>query len=139
VWKRRFFVLQAGYLFRFASPTGRAKGTPVPVESALIEELDEDDEESGGRPCIRVGTLRAMYVLAAPTREAAGAWAADLRAAKDQASGNCLSGRRAGAPGGRAGGQRWHSVPLTSRQDAVSSLPLPPGDQGVHGACPEAS
>ena len=103
-WKRRFFVMRGGYLFKFASDkrTARPKGTPIPLADAYIDAAaattgnDDggDDEEalaaaaSAGmdladhRRTILISTIRKEYTLRAETVARRDEWIRRLRHAK---------------------------------------------------------
>ena len=83
VWKRRFFVMRGGYLFKFVSDkrTARPKGTPIPLIDAYIDAAagDEDGEHAiaeaasegmdlaDHRRTIHIRTIRKEYMLRAET------------------------------------------------------------------------
>lgn len=103
VWKRRFFVMRGGYLFKFASDkrTARPKGTPIPLADAYIDAAaaatagDGDHGEealaaaaSAGmdladhRRTIHISTIRKEYTLRAETVARRDEWIQRLRHAK---------------------------------------------------------
>jgi hypothetical protein len=110
VWKRRFFVMRGGYLFKFASDkrTARPKGTPIPLADAYIDaaaaaattatgEDGERGEEAlaaaafagmdlaDHRRTIHISTIRKEYTLRAETVARRDEWIRRLRHAKQVA------------------------------------------------------
>ena len=98
VWKRRFFVMRGGYLFKFVSDkrTARPKGTPIPLIDAYIDAVAEDEDgehaiaeaASEGmdladhRRTIHIRTIRKEYMLRAETVARRDEWIKRLRYAK---------------------------------------------------------
>jgi hypothetical protein len=85
VWKRRFFIIRGGYLFRFTSNnrTARPKGTPVPLSDAIVNvvEVDENEDENPAL-LLSVSTLRKEYIFRADTEEKRNVWIRKLNLAK---------------------------------------------------------
>lgn len=73
-WRRRYFVLKSGYLFKFESPTaGKPKGVPISLQDAQVRELDET--QTGGREfCFEIDLIRKKYVIAADSQDALDLW-----------------------------------------------------------------
>ncbi len=94
VWKKRFFVLRGGYLFRFASNTrtARPKGVPEPLSDAYIDaaqSLDDGGADAGeadnvGDLLIHISTIRKEYLLKAGSLERRNEWIRRLRRAKER-------------------------------------------------------
>jgi len=86
VWKKRFFIIRGGYLFRFTSNnrTARPKGTPVPLSDAIVNVVDVADESENENPALllSVSTLRKEYILRAETVEKRNQWIQKLNLAK---------------------------------------------------------
>ena len=88
-WKKRYFVLKGGFLFRFSDINGKTKGVPVPMHDAHIgtvqyaSDMGVDDSESS--TLIRVSTIRKDYTLRASTRGKRDEWIAAMRNAKNRA------------------------------------------------------
>ena len=88
VWKKRFFVIRGGYLFRFTSNTrtARPKGTPVPLMDATFTAVhhDEDDDDANQHEdlLLSVSTIRKEYTFRADTVERRNEWIRKLRTAK---------------------------------------------------------
>ena len=79
-WKKRFFVLRGGFLFRFTSNTrtARSKGTPIPLTDATFV----CNAEMENNTSLSVLTVRKDYVLRAETTEQRNEWLNKLRTAK---------------------------------------------------------
>ena len=91
VWKKRFFVIRGGYLFRFTSNTrtARPKGTPVPLMDATftaVHHHHHDDNDKDANPhedvLLSVSTIRKEYMFRTDTVERRNEWIRKLRTAK---------------------------------------------------------
>lgn len=88
-WKKRFFVLNGAYLFRFPSQesNARPKGVPIPIGDAHFDSVsmgDGDMDDVNLETLIRVSTIRKEYLLRAPTVEKRNEWIRALRRAKER-------------------------------------------------------
>jgi len=91
VYKRRFFVLRGGYLFRYVDEHGSTpKGLPIPVEDSTVHQqvsasdapnVDEDNTST----IIILRTLRKEYILRARNITERDHWIRQLRSAKQWA------------------------------------------------------
>ena len=89
-WKKRFFVLRGGFLFRFTSNsrTARPKGTPIPLTDAtfgVVRKEDMEDSTTASEDLslfLSVSTIRKEYVFRAETPERRNEWLNKLRTAK---------------------------------------------------------
>lgn len=82
-WKRRYFVVKGGYLFRFGKAgAAKPKGTPIPLDGATIGAAPDDE---GDETCLEVSTVRKSCILRAPSVEERDEWIRLLRVAKRQA------------------------------------------------------
>ena len=77
IFRRRFVVLKGAYIFKFADEQGtRPKGTPLPVEALVVEQLEPD--------LISIRTLRKEWVMRVAAPEVPG-WLSAIRLAKQRA------------------------------------------------------
>ena len=85
VWKKRFFIIRGGYLFRFTSNnrTAKPKGTPIPLSDAIVGtvEIDEDEVDDPNL-LLSVSTIRKEYILKAENIEKRNEWIKRIRTAK---------------------------------------------------------
>lgn len=98
VWKKRYFIMRGGFLFKFAgdSRKARPKGTPIPLANAQIDfagatpDDDHDDfasfdgniDSSERKLIIHISTIRKEYTLKADTTQRRDEWIRRLRHAK---------------------------------------------------------
>ena len=91
VYKRRFFVLRGGYLFRYVDEHGSTpKGLPIPVEDSTVhQQLSVSDapnvDEDNASTTIILRTLRKEYILRARNITERDHWIRQLRSAKQWA------------------------------------------------------
>jgi hypothetical protein len=72
-WKKRYFVLIGGFLFRYTDPQGaRPKGVPIPLDSVQINKHSE-------LQCFEVVTIRKVYILKAASDDEADEWIQAIR------------------------------------------------------------
>jgi hypothetical protein len=87
-WKKRFFVIRGGFLFRFTSSTrtARPKGTPIPLSDATIDVVRESDDDDNVNEDVSlllcVSTIRKEYIFRTDTTEKRDEWVKRLRIAK---------------------------------------------------------
>ena len=85
-WKKRFLVLKAGFLFRYASRSGsKPKGVPVPVIDAYFEANIDGASDEDGTAVFIVKTIRKVYVYRVASQALADEWVDRLNAAKQHA------------------------------------------------------
>jgi hypothetical protein len=85
VWKKRFFVIRGGFLFRFTSNnrTARPKGTPIPLTDCIIGRVTIDEDElTNPELLLSLSTIRKEYILRANTKERRDEWIHRLQTAK---------------------------------------------------------
>ena len=82
-WKRRWFILRGGYLFKYDSPMGSSpKGSPIPILGLTWTMGPVDPKPSEHSHTITLSTLRREYVLGAGSAEELQGWIDDITAAK---------------------------------------------------------
>ena len=78
-WKKRFFILIGGYLFRYADAAGKKpKGVPIPLDAVTINQNETEDD---GR-CFEVVTIRKVYVLRASSQTDCEQWMSAIKERK---------------------------------------------------------
>ena len=127
VWKKRYFILKGGYLFRFSSPRATApKGTPIPVESGRVS-FGGDEDRDDDHVTFTLSTLRKEFVLSARTREDRDAWVQALREAKEKAIKHRmghLPRDKADADVGRMGTEMYEASLRREQQEAEQGMEL---------------
>jgi hypothetical protein len=88
IYKRRYFVLRSGYLFRYKNENSTSpKGLPVPIEDATFHtqqsSSDPGDDEENVTMVVR--TIRKEYTLRARNQTERDDWLDKMRAAKQWA------------------------------------------------------
>lgn len=72
-WKKRYFVLIGGFLFRYTDEHGSSpKGVPIPLDSAQINKSSEAQ-------CFEVVTVRKVYIIKAKSDDEANEWIKAIR------------------------------------------------------------
>ena len=88
IYKRRYFVLRSGYLFRYENENGtQPKGLPVPIEDATfhIQQSSSDTADDGEDVTLIVRTIRKEYTLRARNKTERDEWLEKMRRAKQWA------------------------------------------------------
>eukprot|EP00949_MAST-11_sp_MAST-11-sp1_P003653 g3653.t1 len=84
-WKKRYWVLRGGFLFRFSDVHGRAKGVPIAIKDAHIGTIEYNDFAEDPSTLIQISTMRKDYILRAMTRAKRDEWIEALRLSREHA------------------------------------------------------